>query len=210
MTPRKQKDVTDTDHDMVIKAIGLQIVYLSNIAGIVSGSSTTAPLKEGEGSDTSAIIDAASGASQAQMGIRTWFTRGVGLDAGLSIYIAKPPKEDADTQVGFGLYAGVPFALGVYRHIVMFAGPDVGFALFHEREKTNPWLFQLKGKAGIEVSLGFIDIPRLSLIGTFEFGLRVFNTGAPDNAQTEIVVGNGHGFSFRSLFESSVGLVFYI
>ena len=54
-----------------------------------------------------------------------------------------------------------------------------------------------------------MDIPRVSLIGAMSFGLRVFNSGV-DGAETEIVVGMDHGFSFKSLFETNIGLVFYL
>lgn len=210
MTPRKQKDITDTDHDMVIRAIGLQIVYIANIAAVVQAQAPPpAALKE---KDTEALhydegySSPGDGWNQAQMGIRAWFTRGVGLDAGLSLYIARPRGEDMDTQFGFGLFAGVPFALGVYRHLVAFAGPEVGFGFFHPAEDINHWLFNLGGKAGIEISFGFMDIPRLSVIGTMTLGLRVYN----DGDYSEVLVANDSGFSINSLFNTSVGLCWYI
>lgn len=207
ISPRKRKDLTDTDHDMVLKDIGLQIVFITNIGPMIGSSngSTSAAVTE---KTSEAVTDPPSGSgdSQAQMGVRIWFTRNVGMDAGMGMWIGKPAIEDADTQVGFSMYAGVPFALGIYRHVTMFAGPDVGFGFFHMMEDFDSWVFQLKGRAGIELHLGFIDIPRVSLMGTMGLGLRVFNNGD----QTELVFSSDQGFSAESLFETSIGLIFYI
>jgi hypothetical protein len=209
MTPRKVKDTTDTDHDMIVKDIGLQVVYIANIKGMISGTTggTTTPLT---GTSSQPVTDqptkTLAGDSMAQIGLRIWFTRRVGLDAGVGLFIGKPGIKDADTQVGFGINGGVPFALGIYRHVTMFAGPEIGFAFYHPRSDDNRWLFNLKGKAGVELSFGFIDIPRVSLIGTFALGLRVYN----DGNNTEIIFGNDQGFSVTSLFETSIGLVFYL
>lgn len=206
-TPRSQKDITDTDHDMVVGSIGLQIVYHGLIAGRVAGTTAVAPPGGTQQSTDSGIKDDSIIAnSQAHMGMRYWFTRTIGLDGGLAMFVGKPAQDDADTQVGFGLFAGVPFALGVYRHVVMFAGPYVGFGLAHLGSDTTQWLLSLKGAAGIELSLGFIDIPRISVVGGFAFGLRVYN----DSNETEIVFANDNGFSLNSLFEGNVGLIFYL
>jgi hypothetical protein len=210
MTPRKKKDITDTDHDMVIGDIGLQVVYIHNLGDMKApAGGTPTPLTQGSSSEAIQADQASktySGDSMANLGVRYWFTRKVGLDAGVGLWIHKPREDDAKVGAGFSIYAGVPFALGVYRHMVIFAGPDVGFAFHHVTEDVNNWLFNLQGKAGIELSLGFIDIPRLSLMGTFAFGLRIY--GASD--YTELVVGNDQGFSAEGLFTTSVGLVFYI
>jgi hypothetical protein len=212
MTPRKKKDITDTDHDMVLGDIGLQVVYTHNIGPLMGGGGgVPTPLTQTGGTDsnTEAVADqptkAMSGDSQANLGVRYWFTRKVGLDAGIGLFIGKARNAD-DAAAGFSIYAGVPFALGVYRHLVIFAGPDVGFAFWHPGPDENQWLFNLQGKAGIEVSLGFIDIPRISLMGTFAFGLRIYN----DGSDTELVLGNDQGFDIDGLFTTSVGLVFYI
>jgi hypothetical protein len=188
MTKRKLKDITDVDHDMVVGSVGLQMVYVASITPVLSGAPAASSLD-----------------SLTELGIRIWFTRRVGLDAGLGFAVAHIRDTDY-TGVGFALTAGVPFALGIYRHLTMFAGPELGFGLVHPGPDTNRWSFQLKGKAGIELSLGFIDIPRLSLLGTMSLGIRTYNDG--DN--TEIRFGTETGFSLQSLWETSFGVVFYI
>jgi hypothetical protein len=184
-TPRKLKDVTDTDHDMVVKALGMQAVLQLP---------TPAPTF-----------------SLNELGVRIWLTRTIGLDAGVGIAVYKPGADGAETQVGFGFTAGVPFALGIYRHVTMFAGPELSFAFAHIAPGDNPIFLSVRGKAGIEVHLGFMDIPRVSLIGAFSLGIGMLNrtpgTGAEN--QTELVFGTSGGFSFRGLFETQVGLVFY-
>lgn len=149
--------------------------------------------------------------SLAEMGVRIWFTRRVGLDAGVGLLIARPAGKTADdenkpTQVGFGLTGGVPIAMGIYRHVTMFVGPELGFAILHQGEDMDLWLLDLRGKLGLEISLGFIDIPRVSLVGTFGFGLRVFN----DSNSSEIELGTTKGFGLNELWDTTVGLVFYI
>ncbi len=220
MTPRKRKDMTDCDHDMVVGDLGLQVVYISNIGpmlGVGGRAVNNNPLPD-EGTTTNGITNSTtqavadqptkvlSGASLAMVGVKTWFTRTVGLDAGLGLFIGKPLDDDADVQVGFGLSAGVPFALGVYRHVTFFAGPELDFAFLHYAEDNNHLLFGIKGKTGIEFHLGFIDIPRVSIIGSIAFGMRVYS--ASDS--TEIVVGTDQGFSLDSLFQTSIGLAYYL
>lgn len=212
MTPRKRKDMTDTDHDMVVGALGLQVVYISNIGPMMGGAAQPAagdpqPITD---TTTQAVADSPTkvlaGASLAEVGVKTWFTRKVGLDAGLGLFIGKPMGEDVDVQVGFGLAAGVPFALGVYRHVTFFAGPELDFAFWHMSEDANALLFGIKGKTGIEFHLGFIDIPRVSIVGSIAFGMRVFSA----NDTSEIVVGNDQGFSLGSLFQTSIALAYYL
>lgn len=216
MTPRKKKDITDTDHDMVLNSLGFQIVYIANIGPMLGAPATPTPtpLIEGQGRNVDAAVSdpetkTMSGDSIATMGIRYWFTRRVGLDVGLGLFIGKALGAD-DPGVGFAVLGGVPFAIGVYRHVCMFAGPEVGFAFWHPQEDVNHWMFNLQGKAGVEFSLGFIDIPRVSLIGTFAFGLRIYGVSIADNSETEIVLGNDQGYPISSLFTTSIGLVWYI
>jgi len=211
MTPRKLKDITDTDHDMVVKDLGLQVVFNAELASgnlysQQGGSTVCVPDRTTGGIACGPAPGSANDVAFSMLGMRMWLTRRVGLDAGVGLVVAKPLGADVDTIAGFGVAAGVPFALGVYRHVTMFAGPEVAFALFHVGSGVNPWMFNLRGKAGIELHLGFIDIPRVSLVGAFSLGLRVYN----DNSTTEVVLGPDRGFTMRGLFETGVGLVFYL
>jgi hypothetical protein len=189
------KDTTDTDHDMVIKSLGFQVVYVGQFfSGIGAPAATTVNLGE--------------------LGVRYWFTRRIGLDAGLGMAIVgqqidDPNVDDPATQTLFGLTAGMPIALGIYRHVNMFVAPEIGFGVWRENRDTVPWLLFLRGKLGVEFSLGFIDIPRVSLIGAMSLGLRVFNDGR-DPDTTTVVFGTDSGYTIEGLFEGSIGLCWYL
>ncbi len=183
-TPRKLKDVTDTDHDMVVKAVGLQVVQ--QVAGTAFGMPNDPRL------------------TLSEIGVRVWLARKIGLDAGLGLLLFDAGS-NIDAQFGLAFTAGVPFALGIYRHVTMFAGPELTFGVGRVND-TTPILLTIAGRAGIELHLGFMDIPRVALSLGFTLGFTMIHVS--DN--TQILFGTGNAFNFWGLFTTNVGLIFYI
>jgi len=120
------------------------------------------------------------------IGIRYWFSRGLGLDVALgfrtqggsdrSVDPNGTRKSDLESQTGFLIHGGLPVVLGGGRHVSIQLTPEVnvGFTSGKWRPPMNgghlpPTVeengFQLEAGAriGAEIFFGFIDLPELAL-----------------------------------------------
>jgi hypothetical protein len=146
----------ETDHSLVTGSVGMQTLFIQNLG------------KE-------KVNDVECSYDLDIIGIRYWITEKIGLDLGLALYMHK--MEDEDMQFGFGLMAGVPFAISAYKHLTLYIEPQLDFGIFHVRKEVTPWTFGLAGYGGAELSMGWLGIPRLSFLAKIGIGLRASNNG---------------------------------
>src|SRR5262249_60895599 len=100
--------------------------------------------------------------SVTNVGMRYWFNSSIALDAGLGIAFGHV----GDTNgVGFGINAGVPIAIGVYKHITTFFEPLIDFFFLKPSTDLDAQLliFDVQGALGFEWQLGWVEASRISL-----------------------------------------------
>jgi hypothetical protein len=125
------------------------------------------------------------------IGARVWFRQRVGIDLGFGAHLQATPRDDrtatgrGDDGLAFTARVGLPIALLITRHVTFFAGPAIGFGWAGEtapgRRSFSPITgaeeipadtrhrgsrLSVGGRLGAEIHLGFVAMPRLSLITT--------------------------------------------
>jgi len=177
-----------TDHEEVVGSLGFQIAATFPGAGPIPGVTN--------------------------VGMRYWFNDKIGLDAGFGIAVG---NDGNATGVGFGLDAGVPIAIGVYKHITTFFEPTLAFFLIKSPTDADPTIFfNVAGSLGFEWQLGWVEASRVSLTLRVGAGLNVVNTpGAMGGGSTTTVVfgtglAPGNGSSVEGLFSNTFALTFYL
>jgi hypothetical protein len=120
------------------------------------------------------------------IGARYWLNRGIGIDVGLGFSTLSGSTEnvtngnsittDHNSQLGFGLHAGVPLALATGKHFTFEVVPEANLG-FTSGTIKNPvpnmadtsisgFLFSVGGRIGGELQFGFIGVPELALEGS--------------------------------------------
>jgi hypothetical protein len=181
-----------TDHEEVIQNIGFQVAF-----------SAVNPMGAPAGANPLGVTN---------VGVRYWFNEKIGLDAGLGVTLVHlaPDNGDGDTAIAFGLNAGVPIAIGIYKHITTFFSPDLAFYLFKPSSDADTAIrFDLAGSVGFEWQLGWVEASRISLTLKMGAGLDV-QTKALGGMNTVVSFGTGGGSSVEGLFSSSLALTFYL
>ncbi len=121
------------------------------------------------------------------VGIRYWLSSLLGIEAAIGFAstsgggsIKTPPAGttqnfDDRTVTAFALHGGVPLALADSKHFTFEVIPEMnlGFAGGSLRGMTTAQdetyggnIFELGGRIGAEVHFGFIDLPKLALVGS--------------------------------------------
>lgn len=145
------------------------------------------------------------------IGVRYWFSEGMGFDVGLGLGMASRSVEvsgdDTDDPQPFAmiLHGGVPLALTSSEHFVFEITPElnVGFASntvevgMDELEQSGFHL-DIGARAGGEIHFGFIDVPEVALQAGV--GLRY----AMDSTSAEIDSDN-NASATTSSFGTTVG-----
>jgi hypothetical protein len=177
-----------TDHEEIIGSLGFQIAATFPGAGPVPGITN--------------------------VGMRYWFNDKIALDAGFGVTVG---NDGNNTGVGFGLDAGVPIAIGVYKHITTFFEPTLAFFLLKSPTDADPVIdFNVAGSLGFEWQLGWVEASRISLTLRIGAGLNVVNAPGPMGgaSNTTVVFGTGlapvNGSSVENLFSSTFALTFYL
>jgi hypothetical protein len=114
------------------------------------------------------------------IGVRYWFSRRVGLDAGLGVGFSagsqtvNSASASAPTSFGFAVHAGLPIAIASASHYVFEIVPEtlVGvttgtiFDIGAPNQTISGFLLNWGGRVGAEIHFGFIGIPNLALQGS--------------------------------------------
>ena len=160
-----------TDHELIVKQVGVRVVHWGKV-----GPATTAITGRAEGDmgDVGAADQFAS-MRLTTIGVRTWFNKRLGLDAGMSLYLHR--GKDERVQFGMGVAAGVPIALGYFKHITIYAEPRFDLSFMRVAKGTIPVLFGAGADLGAELSFGWIGIPRLTLQLAVGLAMRLQNDG---------------------------------
>ncbi|HJZ85633.1 MAG TPA: hypothetical protein VKN99_10710 [Polyangia bacterium] len=177
-----------SDHEEVIGSLGFQISVGATQAGM-------------------------AGFGVTNVGIRYWFNDKIALDAGLGITLIHlaPDMGDSDTAIGFGINAGVPIAIGIYKHITTFFSPDIDFFLFKPGSNADTAIrFDVAGSMGFEWQLGWVEASRISLTLKLGAGLDVTTKDPQAMGGTVVRFATGGGSSLEGLFSTSLALTFYL
>lgn len=195
-TPASQGQASEPsgtpDHHLVVGSFGARVVRQGTANSAMNG---LVKLIGGQGTQNTPVIPTLN-----IVGVRYWFSKQFGLDAGIAFLIHDPVK--GDTQYGFGFAGGVPIVFSTYKHLTLYLEPKVDFAIFHVRTNNNPWTFGLGGDVGCEVTFGWLGIPRLSTTFAIGLGMRVINDGDS----------NDFSFGTRDFMESlegNFGIIYY-
>jgi hypothetical protein len=174
-----------SDHEEVIGSLGFQIAATFGAPVPVMGPAGPIP-------------------GVTNVGLRYWFNDKIGLDAGFGVAVG---NDGNNTGVGFGINAGVPIAIGIYKHITTFFEPTIVFFLIKSPTDADPLInFNVAGNLGFEWQLGWIEASRISLTLRLGAGLNVLNNGN----NTVVLFGTGGGSSVENLFSSTFALTFYL
>jgi hypothetical protein len=93
----------------------------------------------------------------------------------MSLYLHR--GKDERVQFGMGVAAGVPIALGYFKHITIYAEPRFDLSFMRVAAGTIPVLFGAGADLGAELSFGWIGIPRLTLQFAVGLAMRLQNDG---------------------------------
>jgi hypothetical protein len=192
-----------SDHDRVVGRVA--IAYLG-VMGV--------PVHDGT-PDSSALVDAPT------LGIRYWFSDGLGLDAGLGVGLLSTGGSNTATSVetdkpsttlfGMGLHLGMPISVWDTAHYNALLIPELnfGFATGEEGgllagtiddQSLSGLLFQVGFRAGAEFHLEFLDLPQSTVQITVGLGL------ALEMRDMEDATGNGESLSSLELGTNLVSL----
>jgi hypothetical protein len=188
----------DTDHDMFVGSFGVGYFGVRAVPMAMNPEVT-------EGGGVIAM-DAAAGAVDAPViGVRYWFDEGMGVDFGLGIrkwsgkakwtMFERVPgdpnaaprefsfEQDAVSQTGILVHAGLPIALSKQKHYVFELVPEanIGFStgtvkdqaprqpsagqdpVVRDDIKLSGFRLDVGARIGSEIHFGFIGIPNLAL-----------------------------------------------
>jgi len=158
-----------SDHDLVVRDIGLRVVHWGKVeAGV--GQLLGGGLA-GAGAAAAVNPNQTANLNLTTIGLRYWLSKRIGIDAGVALFLHKPKM--GDTQFGFGIAGGIPIALGVFKHITVFAEPRLDLSWLRLAKDTNAVMFGMGADLGAELSFGFIGIPRLTTQLAFGLDLRL-------------------------------------
>jgi len=184
--PHAAAPLGPSDHQEVIGAVGLEI---SRSISVIQPTDVT-PV-----------------GGVTNVGIRYWFNEKMGVDAGLGLSIAHTSDGNSATGIGFGLNAGVPIALGIYRHITTFFEPSMDFFLIKVNTDVDTFFsFDLLGSLGFEWQLGWVEASRIALLLRLGAGINLNS----DGATTRVSFATGGGSSVEGLFNTTLALAFYL
>lgn len=138
------------------------------------------------------------------IGVRHWVSESIGVDFGGGILVNIPNGNGA-VQAGGAFMVGVPLAIRDYKHLTLYFEPKVDFGIWRAAKGSAPWRLDLGGYAGMEVSLGWIGIPRLAFLADLGVALTVVN----DGNQFATRFGTRTGKTFPWMFSGSVGVIYY-
>ncbi|EYF04180.1 Hypothetical protein CAP_4863 [Chondromyces apiculatus DSM 436] len=223
--PQVQVAPEPSDHDRVVRKLavgylGLQTIRLTALGGIGLGSgsnqSTFVPLLN---------MTTFEPAYAPVIGIRYWFGRLVGLDAGVGFYFQSEETQGRtgdfesvkleSNLAGGGLHLGLPLALAHgahYKFLIIpetnaafVSGTAVATATLNGDEQTSEitregFLFELGARIGSELHFGFIGVPELSL----QAGVGVYGTYTNASRSVDGSVTDSSGsLNFRTTLQAS-------
>jgi hypothetical protein len=221
-SPVTTDTTTETDHERVIRGIGVGVV----------GTVDTATLSPTASSKTDI-------ATAPVIGLRYWMSNSMGLEFGVGVAhhsgtssndIPNKSNVEDPTYWGFLGHAAVPLALFNDKHYTFLLLPEAnfGFATWRQEDDKNKfgdqgvdghdWLLQAGIRAGAEVHFGFIGVPMLSL--TAAVGAHVTYQDSRysyvDTAGREVHSGH-YGFDVTTgkyndpwnIFTSSISALYY-
>ena len=193
-----------SDHDRVVGRVA--VAYLG-VVGV--------PVHDGT-PDSSALIDAPT------LGIRYWFSDGLGLDAGLGIGLsstggsntvnAVESDKPGATLFGMALHVGLPISVWDTAHYNAVLIPEVNFGFATGEDGAlmasttddvsySGLLFQVGFRAGAEFHLEFLDLPQSTLQLTIGLGLALETRDLENSTAT-----NGDSLSSLALGTNLVSL----
>jgi hypothetical protein len=174
------------DHDKVTGRVGIRFFGLRRICMNPFNGVVGHPQYDFSscGSDPTTGNEVPGGQGIPVVGIKWWFTGGVGLNLGLGVGMFSPghtPSLDPnpDTQTAFMLEGGLPLVITKHKHLITFVEPGIGFGVASQGDYLG-YTFFLSGKVGAELSFGFIGIPQLSLEASIGLKLAYRNGSVVD------------------------------
>jgi hypothetical protein len=217
------REEAGTDHDAVIGRFGLTYFDITNlpIANPLIGGG--APPAAPTSSNVAAPV----------VGMRYWFNRRWGLDAGVGLGLAGGSTESViggtDTTVnktsttGVAFHVGVPIALAYGKHYTFLVIPNttLGFTTASytapvagaSEQDLSGFLFDIGARAGAEIYFGFIGLPQLALQATIGLSFRrsVFKWSSAGNSASDGT--NTFGTNVQadpwSIFRDAVSATYY-
>lgn len=130
------------------------------------------------------MVDIGETLAAPSIGLRYWLSDSMGIDAALGLNITSGSIAMAadESFLGVVLHGGLPFALAHSGHFVFEVVPQLNFGIASgsyeaaapatAKTDVSGLLIEVGAKAGAEIHFGFIDIPQLSLQGTFGLMIR--------------------------------------
>jgi len=184
--PRATVAMGPSDHQEIVGAVGLEIARTFAIPAAVTS-----------------VVN-----SVTNVGVRYWFNEKMGLDAGLGLSISHASDGVSATGLGFGINAGVPIALGIYKHITTFFEPSADFFLIKANTDVGDpvFSFDVLGSLGFEWQLGWVEASRISLMLRLGAGINLTS----DGTNTRITFATGGGNSIEGLFNTTLAVAFYL
>lgn len=187
-----------TDHELVLRQIGVRVVHWGKMS---AGASLVTAGVAGGGNNAPAINpNTTANLSLTTIGVRTWLTERVGIDAGLGLYVHMPRA--GANQFGMGFAGGVPIALAWFKHITIYAEPRFNLSFMRVAKGVIPVTFGLAGDLGAELSFGWLGIPRLAV--QFAIGLELLLQY--DGDKTDMVLATR---DFLDTLAYNFGLTYY-
>lgn len=193
-SPGAERAEVATDHDLTVGSWGFQVAALEATGALPASSS----------SPVGNVIPF--------VGVRRWFTRNTGLEAGLTVLFVQDGQDAplSDTSaVAFGATVGLLKSLGVFQHMTVFWEPQAAVLVVLPDSSSGvdeQFTLDARLNIGAEIRLGMIGLERLGLTTRIAAGFRLTNDG-----NTDLFVGTigGVSNSVKSLLESTLGFVFY-
>jgi hypothetical protein len=154
------------------------------------------------------------------IGVRYWFSRRVGLDAGLGLGLLTGSEQP--TSFGGAIHAGLPLALAHATHYTFEIIPEAttGFTTGNiaiptqNNANVGGFLVKVGVRAGAEIHFGFIGIPQLALQATI--GLYYSYQSISWNQNGNATSGNAHVLTTSvdaapwAIFTNSITALYYL
>jgi hypothetical protein len=218
-TPPPPPEAGPTDHARHVGRFG--IGYFGSFGGTLATVTTTATGTTVTPVDVSAPL----------VGVRYWLQPGLALDVALGFYSnggstsSGGTSQDDDSKWAIALKAGVPISMYEGTHYVLFVEPEIYFGHASGTHHNGPNApddsiggthISIGGRAGAEVSFGFIGIPMLSLDATLGLALDYSSTTYTPGDSTQsatshssMTIGTFTSNSPWNIFTSNVAARYY-
>jgi hypothetical protein len=170
------------------------------------------------------------------VGVRRWgsstggFGKGWGLEGGVGLVFGSDKTERAAaggtltasaSAFGLGLHLGMPLALAQGRHATVLVLPEANLILAtgtNDLPVKTDWKgfgLDLGARAGIELQLGFIGAPQVSLDGSVGLGLHYQSTSWNPGAANLTGTSSNSRWRFgtdapRGLIAGNLAIIYYL